>query len=193
MSIDYSKAKPQTDYPLIPHNTFVKVCMNLIGGGYNDESKGWTGGWVTKSKKTDAKFLKVKFTIIGGKYDTRQVWSLIGLESEKNPKYAEMGESFIRAILESANGITTKDKTELANRLRRIEHFGELDGIEFVAKIEVQKDKEDNERNVVRYAITKGHPEYEKLMPKDNGRYKIGKSNKTQESNEDIEDDEIPF
>lgn len=47
--LNYSSAKPQGNYPVIPDKTLAKVRMTLKGGGYDDESKGWTGGWLLKA------------------------------------------------------------------------------------------------------------------------------------------------
>ena len=74
---------------MIPDKTLAKVRMTLKNGGYDDESKGWTGGWATKSDKTDAVYLKVEYTIIAGKYNGRRIWSLIGLHSDKGPNYGK--------------------------------------------------------------------------------------------------------
>ena len=196
-NLNYSDVEEQTSYQIIPDKTLAKVRMKLISGGYDDESRGWTGGYATKSKKTDAVYLKCEFTVIGGKYNNRKVWDLIGLHSEKGPNYEKMGRGFIRAILDSAHGLNPKDITQAAVNARIIKSFQELDGIEFVAQIDVQQDQDGNDRNTIRYAITKGHRDYDSLMiggkVGNNGRYKIGKSKQFQEPEIDIEDDELPF
>lgn len=128
-----------------------------------------------------------------GKYDSRKIWSLIGLHSDKGPNYARMGRSFIRTLLESANGIDSDDVTEAANRVRTIKSFAELDGIEFIAQIDVQLDQDGNGKNTIRYAITKENKDYNELVypASENGRHKL--NTKTVAPLSDIIDDEILF
>ena len=73
---------------------------------------------------------------------------------------------------------------------QRGKFFQELDGIEFVAQIDVSADQDGNDRNEIRYAITKEDKEYEALM-KLNGKYKISKN--TVEPEDELVSDEIPF
>ena len=150
MNADYMKfsnAEPQGSYEIIPEKTLAKVRLKIKGGGYDDPSNGWVGGWATKSEKTDAIYLRCEFTIIGGKYDGRKVWSLIGLHSEKSPEYCKMGRSFIRSIIDSAHGFDSEDETEVANNTRNIKGFGDLDGIEFVARIDITQDQNGDDKN----------------------------------------------
>ena len=49
-----------------------------------------------------------------------------------------------------------------AKAARKIKSFGDLNGIEFVARIDVEKDKEtDDLRNVIKMAVTKDQKDYE--------------------------------
>jgi len=191
--LDYSTAEPQNSYSVIPHKTLAKVRIKIKKGYYNDEARGWIDDWATKSEKTGAIYLNCEFIIVGGEYDTRKVWSLIGLHSEKSLKYEAIGASLIRTILESANGIDSNDKTEAAKRAKSIKDHGELNGMEFVAQIDTYEDQKQIERNHIRYAITKGHNEYHDLMypVTENGRHKINKG--AAPANGVIEDDEMPF
>ena len=188
--LNYSTAEPQNSYSVIPDKTIAKVRMHVKFGYHNDDSKGWTDDWATKSERTGAVYLNCEYTIIGGKYDGRKVWTIIGLYSEKGDKWAQMGRSFIRTVLESANGIHSNDVTEAANKARTIKSFQELDGIEFIAQIDVSPDQDGNDRNEIRYAITKEHNEYDVLM-KLNGRFKIGQTTAVPET--DFVEDELPF
>ena len=188
--LNYSTAEPQNSYSVIPDKTIAKVRMHVKFGYHNDDSKGWTDDWATKSERTGAVYLNCEYTIIGGKYDGRKVWTIIGLYSEKGDKWAQMGRSLIRTILESANGIHSNDVTEAANSARTIKSFQELDGIEFIAQIDISPDQDGNDRNEIRYAITKEHNEYDVLM-KLNGRFKIGQT--TAVSEKDFVEDELPF
>ncbi len=193
--LNFADAEPQNEYGVIPHNTLAKVKMYIKAGGYDDESKGCTGGLASHNSKTGSIALNVEFTVMEGQYAGRKVWSYIGIHSASNEKYAQIGRSTIRAILESANKVDPQDKSAAANRLREIDKLSDLNGVEFVAKIEVETDNQGKERNKIRFAITKGHKEYESLMgkaKKDNGRFKIG-GIKEPEPASDRKDDELPF
>ena len=67
----------------------------------------------------------------------------------------------IRGILDSARGFSSKDESIGAKAARKIKGFGDLNGIEFVARIDVEKDKDTDElRNVIKAAVTKDHKDY---------------------------------
>ena len=95
-----------------------------------------------------------------GEFAKRKVWSLIGLYSPKGVEWSNMGRSFIRGILNSAKGLSDKDTSPRAMEARRIQGFADLDGIEFLAKIDVEKDQNDQPKNVIKFAVTPDHKEY---------------------------------
>jgi hypothetical protein len=66
----------------------------------------------------------------------RKMWSLIGLHSPKGPEWANMGRAFVKRILNSSRGLHPQDNSPQAQQARRIQGFSDLDGIEFVAKVE---------------------------------------------------------
>ena len=160
---DFNTADKQFD--LIKKGTLAKVCMRIKCGGYNDQSKSWTKGYATKNDLTGSIYLSCEFTILAGEYKGRKVWSLIGLYSDKNNnRWGDMGRSFLRGILNSSKGFTDKDVSDDAIAARKIESFAQLDGIEFVAKIDVENDENGGEKNVIKTAITKEHKNYHQLM-----------------------------
>jgi hypothetical protein len=165
--MDFSTAEEQTSGDIIPHRTPVKVRMKIRPGGYNDESKGWTGGYATRSDKTGAVYLDAEYTVVGGKFNKRKVWSLIGLHSVKGDKWEMMGRSFIRAALESAHGIKAEDASEKAMNARRITGFADLDGLEFCAMVEVEKAEPGSgydDKNKIQNVIGVSHKDYAGLM-----------------------------
>jgi hypothetical protein len=165
--MNFSDADEQTGGDVIPHKTLAKVHMKLRPGGYDDPAKGWTGGYATRSDNTGAIYLDAEFTVMGGKYNKRKVWSLIGLHSAKGPKWEAMGRSFIRAALESARGIKPSDASEQAMKARQIGGFADLDGLEFVVQIDVEKAEEGSEygdKNKINNVIPVTHKDYAALM-----------------------------
>jgi hypothetical protein len=163
--LDYSNAAPQQDFgSLIPAGTVAKVRMTIKRGGYDDPARGWTGGYATCKRSTGAIYLNCQFTILEGEYAGRIVWSLIGLHSPNGDKWKDLGESFMKAILNSARGFAEDDKSPEAAAARQIDSFAELDGIVFIARIGVEKDKEtkQDKGNVITIAIPKGHKDYDR-------------------------------
>ena len=160
--LDFQGAEPQQEFDLIPKNTIAKVNMTIKPGGYNDAERGWTGGYATASSTTDSVYLNCEFVVLEGPFAKRKVWSLIGLYSPKGPTWGNSGRSFIRAILNSARGFAEKDNSPQAIAARQIKAIEELNGIEFLAKIIVEKNQNGEERNLIKIAVTKDHKDYDK-------------------------------
>ena len=160
--LDFQGAEPQQEFDLIPKGTVAKVNMTIKPGGYNDPEQGWTGGYATASSTTDSVYLNCEFVILEGPFTKRKVWSLIGLYSPKGPTWGNSGRSFIRAILNSARGFAEKDNSPQAIAARQIKAIEELNGIEFLAKIIVEKNQNGEERNLIKIAVTKDHKDYDK-------------------------------
>jgi hypothetical protein len=161
---DFSDAEEQASFDLIPPKTLAKVRMTLKPGGYDNPNLGWTGGYATRNTETGSAYLNAEFVVLEGPYAKRKIWNLIGLHSEKGPEWANMGRSFLRAVLSSARGIHPKDTSPQAQNALRIRGFVELDGIEFVARIDIEKDQRGDDRNAIRTAILPDHREYVALM-----------------------------
>ena len=109
-------------------------------------------------------YLNCEFTVLEGQYAKRKIFSRIGLYSPKGPDWANMGRSLIRSMLNSARGISDKDISPNAQAARRITSFADLDGIEFVGKIDVGPDANGEDKNEVRMALTPDHRDYAQIM-----------------------------
>ena len=153
----------QSGFDVIPKGTVVPVRMTLKPGGFDDHNQGWTGGYATESFDTGAVYLACEFVVTGGPFSKRKMWSNIGLHSAKGPTWGQMGRSFIRGALNSARNVHPKDETPQASAARRIESFADLDGLEFIARVDVEKDNKGADRNVVKVALEPDHPDYPKL------------------------------
>ena len=161
---DFNDAEQQQGFDLIPKGTLVPVRMTIKPGGHDDPAQGWTGGYATESFETGAIYLAAEFVVTGGEHAKRKMWSNIGLHSPKGPTWGQMGRTFIRAALNSARNVHPQDNSPQAAAARRIQGFHELDGIEFLARVDVEKDAKGLDRNVVKLAVEPDHPEYAKLM-----------------------------
>ena len=75
-----------------------------------------------------------------------------------------MGRGLIRGILNSARGVSDKDNAPEAQARRRINGFGDLDSVEFVARIDIGTDTNGEDKNEIRAAVTPDHRDYAALM-----------------------------
>ena len=158
---DFNDARSTTS--VIPKGAIAKVRLSIRPGGYDDPSQGWTGGYATRGS-TGAVYLNAEFTVLEGPYARRKIFSLIGLYSPKGPDWGNMGRALVRTILNSARGISDKDVSPQAQSARRIRGLSDLDGIEFVAKIDVGTDTHGDPKNEIRTAVTPDHKEYAGVM-----------------------------
>ncbi|MCE8512270.1 hypothetical protein KBY22_06170 [Ruegeria pomeroyi] len=158
---DFNDAQSNTN--LIPKGTLAKVRLTLRPGGFDDPSQGWTGGYATRGS-TGAVYLNGEFTVTEGQYARRKIFTLIGLFSPKGPDWGNMGRGLIRGILNSARGVSDKDNSPEAQLRRRINGFGDLDGLEFVARIDIGTDTNGEDKNEIRAAVTPDHRDYAALM-----------------------------
>lgn len=158
---DYNDAQQNPN--LIPKGTIAKVRLTIRPGGFDDPSQGWTGGFATHGS-TGAVYLNGEFTVLEGPYAKRKIFTLIGLHSPKGPDWGNMGRSFVRAMLNSARGISDKDVSPQGQAARRISGFADLDGLEFVAKIEHGTDAGGETKNEIRSAVTPDHRDYAQAM-----------------------------
>lgn len=162
---DFNDAEAQqSGFDLIPKGTRALVRMSIKPGGHDDESAGWTGGYATASSETGAIFLSCEFVLLTGAFAKRKVWSNVGLHSNKGPTWANMGRSFIKAVLNSSRNIHPHDNSPEAQQARQIGEFSELDGIEFVASIGIENDGKGELRNLIRLVIEPDHKDYAELM-----------------------------
>ena len=158
---DFNDAQSNTN--LIPKGTLAKVRLTIRPGGFDDAAQGWTGGYATRGS-TGAVYLNGEFTVTEGQYARRKIFTLIGLYSPKGPEWSNIGRSFLRAILNSARGIHPADNSQEAQSARRIKGFADLDSIEFIARIDVEKDQNGDDKNVIKAAIQPEHKDYAALM-----------------------------
>jgi hypothetical protein len=162
---DFNDAEAQQGaFDLIPKGSIVRVRMTIKPGGHDDVAQGWTGGYATESFDTGSVYLACEFVVLEGPFAKRKMWSNIGLQSRKGPVWGQMGRSMIRAILNSARNVHPQDNGPQAAAARRIQGFNELDGIEFLVRVDVEKDAKGEDRNVVKLAVEPDHKDYATLM-----------------------------
>ncbi len=158
---DFNDARQNAN--LIPKGTIARVRLTIRPGGFSDPAQGWTGGYA-KRGASGAVYLDVEYTMLEGQYAKRKIWSMIGLYSPKGPDWGNMGRGFMRGMLNSSRGLSDKDNSPEAQNARRISSFADIDGIEFVARIDVGTDSNGEEKNEIRQAVTRDHKEYAAVM-----------------------------
>lgn len=161
---DFNDAEQQQSFDLIPRGTAAKVRMSLKPGGHDNPEMGWTGGWATESFETGAVYLSCEFVVTQGPFAKRKVWSNIGLYSPKGSTWGNMGRTFVRAALNSARNIHPADNSPQAQNARRIAGFGDLDGLEFAVRIDIEKDAKGGDKNTIKSAIEPDHKDYALIM-----------------------------
>lgn len=160
---DFNDAKQNPN--LIPKGTVARVRLTIRPGGFDDPAQGWTGGYATHAN-SGAVYLNGEFTVLEGPFARRKIFTLIGLYSPKGPDWSNMGRSLIRGMLNSARGISDKDNSPQAQAARRISGFADLDGIEFLARIDIGSDTNGEDKNEIRSAVTPDHRDYAAAMGK---------------------------
>lgn len=186
---DFNSADDQNDFELIPKGTIAKVKLSIKPGGYDNHPLGLTGGFATQNVDTGSIFLKCEYVIMNTKYIKRKVWSLIGIKSNKGDQWGNQGRSYIKGILNSAHGFKSSDNSEEAQQARRLTDLSELNGITFLARIDVEKDQNGADKNVIKTAVTPDSNHYhsdEAVVPVMGDDIPIANS-------APIVDDDIPF
>ena len=136
--INLNEAEISTgDYELIPDGTIAKVSMLVRPGGEGE------GGWLTEAASKNL-YLSCEFVVTEGKYARRKFWQVLvlvgGKKNEKGESMsANISKATLRAIVESANGVDPKDTSEDAKAKRVLQSFDDLNGLEFTAKIKIEK------------------------------------------------------
>ena len=154
--MDFNNVDFQSAFNLIPNNEIAKARLVLRGAPVNS--------CITLGRNEGTAYLNCEFVILEGKYAKRKVFDKIGIEG--NEKWVNAGKARIKAILESANGISPRDTSEKAVKARQIESYLDLNGLDIVIKIGIEHDSTGiyQDRNRVAAIITPDHAQYEQYM-----------------------------
>ena len=137
-----SEAPTQTR-TLIPNGTVCRAIIAVKLGDMEIPEFG-NGMWFKKSQTSQAKWMELEFTIVGGEHDKRKFWHKIFVDGDKMgasgiPLAKEIGLSTLRSIIESANNIDPSDMSETAMQRRNISGVNDLSGMEICAKVGIEK------------------------------------------------------
>lgn len=131
MAIDTNTAQKQKGFDLIPNGTVASVVLNLRG--------------LKDTKNADGEMLDCEYTVSSGDFSTRKIWELSmirGNGSEGHTTAVDIAMSRLRALLESAFAIESEDESEEAQEARIIENWTDIDGLEVLVKIGIEKSKD---------------------------------------------------
>ena len=148
--LDYNTAEvgtPQSD--LIPDKTIAPVVMIVRGE--------------KKTKAGDGTYLDCEFTITEGPFARRKFWDIFMITG----KGLDITRSKVRGMIESAYGVSPTDESESAMTARQLSDWQDLDGLEFLAcvKLEKSKDPQYKDKNRLSYAVTPDASDYEGFKP----------------------------
>jgi hypothetical protein len=182
MAYDFNSASEQRSGELIPDGTIV-ACHLTIRPGNSGE-----GGWLKRSKAGDSMALDCEFTVTEGPHAKRKFWSLFTMEgtTEGHQKAADISASRIRAILESAYGIRPDDESDAAKSKRRLNSWGDLDGLRFIAKVGIEKGKDGyKDKNSLAEVITPDRKQWAKVeqVAKQQGFQQVGAAAQAAQAN----------
>lgn len=165
--MDFNGAATQdAAFALISAGTLVKIRLTVRPGSAGPD------GWLTQSRTSAALYVNTEAIILEGPHARRRIYTRVGykgrgVNDRGEDTYANRGRSLLRGILESARGIRAGDQSERARAARTVRSLGDLNGLELVVKIGIDKDRDDptsEGRNVIVAAIGPDHAEYPRLM-----------------------------
>lgn len=161
MNLDFNDAETQQSFDLIPANAIVPLVMHIRPGGAGEN------GMLRQSRSSDAQMLDCEFTVESGPYAKRKIFQMFTLTGGKLDDKGEsiggkISRQTLRAILESARGINPEDMSEAARQARRIKDWLDFNGMTFLAKIGVEKDKSGqyDDKNKIKAIIVPGDRDY---------------------------------
>jgi hypothetical protein len=157
MAIDLNNAERQREGgDIIPDGTVAPVILKLRE--------------LRPTKDKSGQMLDIEFTILAGPFAKRKFWGLMmvsGNGSEGHKKAVDITMSRIRGVLESAYGVLPSDDSEPAKAARRLKDWDDLDSLEFVARIGIEKGTGDyKDKNVLKGAVTPDDDDYRGFSPK---------------------------
>lgn len=189
---NFNDAEEQMSYELIPHKTIAKVRLLIKKGNHVTDE--FTDGYATLSKAGTSIYLACEFVILSGEFEHRKVWSNIGLHSDNSPKYAEIGRSTIKAILDSAHSLHPADRSPEAEKQRTIKSFADIHGLACLAEITINDKGDMPPRNEIKTFITPANSIYNDYMNEKSGKHVINYQQIAKNQMvEEIISDELPF
>ena len=147
MTYDMNDAELPRGSDLIPDGSFVKVIMHLRKGGLDGQGEADRGLLkATKTQGSDVKMLDCEFTVTAGPHIRRKFWQTFTVVGGKVDEQGvsigwKISKGVFRAMIDSALGLNPEDMSEGAKAKRVLRGLADLDGISFVAKVQVEPNR----------------------------------------------------
>ena len=158
---------------LIPDGSFAKLKLTIRPGGA-DGAAPQDKGLLKAAKESDVKMLDCELTIVDGPLVRRKFWQnftvMGGKLNDKGQSIAwNMSKASFRAMIDSALGLDTADKSDAAQAKRKLQCLKHLDGITFAARIMVEPATNDayQDQNRLANVVLPGEPQYKAVMAGD--------------------------
>ncbi len=172
MTFDMNDVAPQQSGDLIPDGTFAKVTMSIRKGGTDGMSEVDRGLLKPSNQPgSDVLMVDAEFTVAEGPHARRKFWQNFTVQGGK---LDEQGQSIgwkiskgqFRAMIDSALGLNPDDMSEAAKAKRMLRGLADLDGITFVAKIQIEKSRNPayKDANKLDHVVLPTAPEWQKVM-----------------------------
>lgn len=120
-------------FDIIPAGTPAVLVMKIRPGNSGIESL------LKRTAKGDAEFLDVEFTVKGGDFDRRKIFSLLNGTTAGHAKAGEISRAMLRAIFEAVHAIAPDDSSPATMARRANATLSEFNGATFLATVEIEK------------------------------------------------------
>ena len=171
---DFNDADSYQGFGTIPNGTLVKVKMIFRPGDVPGPDPA-DGNILKQSQSSDVKMLDCEFTVMSGPFAKRKMWQNLTVSGGKlDDKGVSMGwnisKSMLRSAIDSAWGLSPDDMSDAAKAKRRFNGFREINGVEFAARLDIQKGNANPsggtypDRNVIGAILTVKDPQYAAVM-----------------------------
>jgi hypothetical protein len=160
-----SSAGEQRDLTVIPEGTIVEARMKIKPGTLGE------GGFLKRSQSGLSQHLDCEFDVTSeGEYHGRKFFATFTMVAEEDTaNYAtaiNIARQTLCAILESGRGISPKDLSEAAAKVRDGATYEDFQGLKFIAQLGVRKGDPNPkggvfpDKNIIRRVITPDRVEW---------------------------------
>jgi len=172
MTFDMNDVAPQQSGDLIPDGTFAKVTMSIRKGGVDGMSEVDRGLLKSSNQPgSDVRMVDAEFTVAEGTFARRKFWQNFTVQGGKLDEQGQsigwkISKSQFRAMIDSALGLNPEDMSEAAKAKRVLRGLADLDGITFVAKIQVEPNRNPayKDANKLDHVVLPTAPEWQRVM-----------------------------
>jgi hypothetical protein len=160
-NLNFNDAGDQRSFDVIPDNTVCVLHMAVKPGGAGQDN------WLTNAKDGRSQHLACEFTVVEGEHAKRKVFARYTVASPDQSKHGEaidISRRTIKAILEGARGFRPDDKSEAAEAARRLNNWGDLDQLRFIARLGIEPPKNGYAaKNVIKEVITPERKDWKRV------------------------------